>query len=57
MDKIKMNFPPSYVENYVKKWQENAKAKDTPPAELAMIEDIVTMVGIARGVMKPQPKS
>lgn len=52
-----MNFPPSYVENYVKKWQENAKAKDTPPAELAMIEDIVTMVGIARGVMKPQPKS
>ena len=49
-----MNFPPSYVEGYVKKWQEQAKKENRPAAEQAMIADILTLVGIAKGVMRPE---
>lgn len=56
MDRIKMNFPPDYVGEYVKKWLEQAKKEKRPAAELAMISDIATMVGIAKGVMRPDKK-
>lgn len=48
-----MNFPPDYVENYVKNWLEEAKKKQSAPAEVAMISDILTLVGIAKDRMKP----
>lgn len=52
-----MNYPPAYVEEYVKKWAEQSKqAKNNGPAEIAMIDDIVSMIHIARGVMVESPK-
>lgn len=58
MDKpVKMNYPPAYVLEYVKKWAKQSKtAKNNGPAEIAMIDDIVAMVTIAKGVMVESPK-
>lgn len=57
MEPIKMNFPPQVVVQYVKNWAEqNKKAKQNGPKELAMLDDIVTMVEIAQSVMKAEPE-
>lgn len=54
MDKvIKMNFPPDMVEKYCKKWLAQAKKEKAEAANLKMMEDIVTMVGLAKKVMTP----
>lgn len=54
---IKMNYPPSAVVQYVKKWAEqNRKAKQNGPQEIAMLDDIVRMVEIAASVMKAEPE-
>lgn len=53
---IKMNYPPSAVVQYVKKWAEqNKKAKQNGPQEIAMLDDIVRMIEIAASVMEPKP--
>lgn len=53
---IKMNYPPSAVVQYVKNWAEqNKKAKQNGPKEIAMLDDIVRMVEIAASVMEPEP--
>lgn len=55
---VKLNYPPKVVEDYVKKWAEaNAKKEGNGPAEKAMLKDIVTMVGVARSVMKVEPEN
>lgn len=52
-----MNFPPTYVQDYVKKWAaEIKKDEKTVEAQKAMADDIVTLVTIAVGVMQPTPK-
>lgn len=57
MEPIKMNFPPKVVVQYVKNWAEqNKKAEQNGPKELAMLEDIVTMVKVAQSVMKAEPE-
>lgn len=57
MEPIKMNFPPQVVVQYVKNWAEqNKKAEQNGPKELAMLDDIVTMVEVAQSVMKVEPE-
>lgn len=52
-----MNFPPKYVQDYVKKWAaEIKKDEKTEAAQKAMVDDIVTLVTIAVGVMQPTPE-
>lgn len=52
-----MNFPPTYVQDYVKKWAaEIKKDEKTVEAQKAMADDIVTLVTIAVGVMQPTPE-
>ena len=54
MDKvIKMNFPPDMVVKYCKKWIAKAKKEKAEVANIKMMEDIVTMVGLAKKVMTP----
>lgn len=54
---VEMNFPPSVVVQYVKNWAEqNKKAKQNGPKEIAMLDDIVRMVEIAASVMKVEPE-
>lgn len=54
---VQMNFPPTYVQNYVKKWAEEIKKDEKMvEAQKAMADDIVTLVEIAVGVMQPTPE-
>lgn len=54
---VQMNFPPTYVQDYVKKWAaEIKKDEKTVKAQKAMADDIVTLVTIAVGVMQPTPE-
>ena len=54
MDKvIKMNFPPDMVEKYCKKWLAQAKKEKAEVANIKMMEDIVTMVELAKKIMTP----
>lgn len=54
---VQMNFPPTYVQDYVKKWAaEIKKDEKTVEAQKAMADDIVTLVTIAVGVMQPTPE-
>lgn len=53
---VKMNYPPSVVVQYVKNWAEqNRKAEQNGPREIAMLDDIVRMIEIAASCMKPGP--
>lgn len=52
MEAIKMNYPPTYVLQYTRKWAETDRDKRTE-AENNMLDDICRMVGIAAGIMKP----
>ncbi len=57
MKPIKLNFPPNYVLSYAKKISEDAhKDPDVPEAQSRMMEDIVQLVEVAVGVLKPAPK-
>ncbi len=47
-----MNYPPTYVLQYTRKWAETDRDKRTE-AENNMLDDICRMVGIAAGIMKP----
>lgn len=54
---VQMNFPPTYVQDYVKRWAaEIKKDEKTVEAQKAMADDIVTLVTIAVGVMQPTPE-
>lgn len=54
---VQMNFPPTYVQDYVKRWAaEMKKDEKTEAAQKAMADDIVTLVTIAVGVMQPTPE-
>ena len=54
---VQMNFPPTYVQDYVKKWAEEIKKDEKMvAAQKAMADDIVTLVTIAVGVMQPTPE-
>lgn len=48
---IKMNFPLDVVVKWVKGWAEATKKVSKNDAEKAMVEDVVTMVGVAKSVM------
>ena len=48
---IKMNFPLDVIVNWVKGWAQATKKVATNDAEKAIIEDVVTMVGVAKSVM------
>lgn len=54
---VQMNFPPTYVQDYVKRWAaEIKKDEKTVEAQKAMADDIVTLVTIAVGIMQPTPE-
>lgn len=56
MATVQMSYPPSFVVDYAKKLKAAAeKGRNNGPAEIAMLTDIVTMLGIAQGVMTPEP--
>ena len=50
---IKMNFPPDMVVKYCKKWVAKAKKEKAEVANIKMMEDIVTMVELAKKIMTP----
>lgn len=49
-----MNYPPDTVRNYVTKWAD-ANRESATPAEAAMLDDIVSLVGVAVSVMEKKP--
>jgi len=49
--KIKMHFPVSMVVDWAHKWAENSKKVAKTEPEKAIIDDIVTMVDVAKSVM------
>lgn len=54
---VQMNFPPTYVQDYVKRWAaEIKKDEKMVEAQKAMADDIATLVTIAVGVMQPTPE-
>lgn len=50
-----MNFPPTYVLQYVRKWSETDREKRSE-AENNMMDDICRMVALAASMMKPTPE-
>lgn len=55
MEAIKMNFPPTYVLQYVRKWAETDREKRSE-AENNMMDDICKLVALAASMMKPTPE-
>lgn len=48
------NTPTFYLE-YMKNWLAHKKKENANPAEIAIVEDLTTMVGIAVDAMNPVP--
>ena len=49
------NTPQFYVE-YTKGWLARKKKEGANPAELVIVQDICTLIGLAASMMKPTPE-
>lgn len=52
---IHLHNTPTFYFEYMKNWLAHKKKENANPAEIAIVEDITTMVGIAVDVMNPVP--
>ena len=54
---IKLQFTPAYILEYVRNWAKHAKKeKGIGAAEVAMIDDIVTLVEVAKNCLNEEPE-
>ena len=53
---IQLNFTPGYVVEYFKNLRAHSKSEKRPAAEIAMLDDAVTMLEIAAAMFKPAPE-
>lgn len=54
---IKLNFTPGFVVGYFKNLRAHAKKEKHEKAEIAMLDDAVTMLEIAAAMFKPEPEA
>ena len=55
-DKIELHNTPGLIREYVKNWLIHAKKeKQMKPSELAVLEDIATLIDVAMTVLEPMP--
>ena len=53
---IELHFTPDKVEKYARKMILDAKNKKAPGVQVAMLEDIRTLVGVAVGILTKTQK-
>ena len=57
MDAIKLHNTPDLIRAYIHNWLTHEKqAKKMTDVELALLEDIETLIGVAISVMEPLPQ-
>lgn len=54
--KIKLNFPPKIISNYVKSYAKAAQKGMKNEAERALWDDIVTIIGLGESIIKVNEK-
>ena len=56
METVVFNNPPALVRNYVVQWRAHlAQKKETPQAQIAILDDVIKMLDIALQQLKPIP--
>lgn len=55
MNPIELHNTPQFYVEYMKNWLTHKRKEGANPAELAMVEDIKTLVEVAVSVLDPVP--
>lgn len=53
---VELSFPPESIQGYAEQMVADAEEKNYPPANIAMLKYIVTLIKVAKSVMTPSPK-